>query len=204
MKRTFFTYTAVLLFTGLFISNIQSVHSQTGAIAVLDSAALEDQVNFIQEKTRVYNDFRAVRDDIFLKLMRNVKDTLNGTKLEVEQLNSRLTERDFQIATLNSDMTRLKNEKDEAIRNRDSLSLFGIQMRKGLYSAIMWFIILGLAALAVIMVIMFRRSHQITKQVKEEFAAVEGQFEEYKKSSREKYEKLVVSHHNEIRKLKNS
>lgn len=204
MKRTFFTYTALLLFTGLFITNIQSTHAQTGAIAVLDSASLEDQVDFIQEKTRVYNDFRAIRDDIFLKLARNVKDTLNATKLEVEQLNSKLTERNFQIETLNSDMTRLKNEKDEAIRNRDSLSFLGIQMRKGLYSAIMWFIILGLAILAVSMVIMFKRSHQITNQVKEEFIAVEEQFEEYRKSSREKYEKLVVSHHNEIRKLKNS
>jgi uncharacterized protein YdaL len=204
MKKSFITCAAALLFTGLFISNIHPLHAQTGAIAVLDSAALEEQLDFIQEKTRVYNDFRAIRDDIFLKLMRNVKDTLNATQLEVEELKSRLTERNFRIETLNSDLTRIKNEKDEAIRNRDSLSLFGIQMRKGFYSTVLWFIIIGLAALAVSMVMLFRRSHQVTSHVKDELLALEGEFEEHKRSSREKYEKLVVAHHSEIIKLKNS
>ena len=204
MKRTFIKYTAILLFTGLFISMMQTVHAQSGASAVLDSALLEAQLDYVHENTRVYNNFRAIRDDIFLKLKRNVRDTLNATKLEVEELNSRLTERNFQIKTLTTDLTRTKEEKDEAIRNRDSLSFFGIQMSKGLYNSIMWFIVLGLAALAVMMVVLFRRSHQVTKQVKEELQASLNEFEEYRKSSREKYEKLVVSHHNEIMKLKNS
>ena len=204
MKRTFIKYTAILLFTGLFISMMQTVHAQSGASAVLDSALLEAQLDYVHENTRVYNNFRAIRDDIFLKLKRNVKDTLNATKLEVEELNSRLTERNFQIKTLTTDLTRTKNEKDEAIRNRDSLSFFGIQMSKGLYNSIMWFIVLGLAALAIMMVVLFRRSHQVTKEVKRELQASLNEFEEYRKSSREKYEKLVVSHHNEIMKLKNS
>jgi len=204
MKRAFIKYTAILLFTGLFISMMQTVHAQSGASAVLDSALLEAQLDYIHENTRVYNNFRAIRDDIFLKLKRNVRDTLNATKLEVEELNSRLTERNFHIETLTTDLTRTKNEKDEAIRNRDSLSFFGIQMSKGLYKSIMWFIVLGLAALAVMMVVLFRRSHQVTKQVKEELQASLNEFEEYRKNSREKYEKLVVSHHNEIRRLKNS
>jgi uncharacterized protein YdaL len=204
MKRAFIKYTAILLFTGLFISMMQTVHAQSGASAVLDSALLEAQLDYIHENTRVYNNFRAIRDDIFLKLKRNVRDTLNATKLEVEELNSRLTERNFHIETLTTDLTRTKNEKDEAIRNRDSLSFFGIQMSKGLYKSIMWFIVLGLAALAVMMVVLFRRSHLVTKQVKEELQASLNEFEEYRKNSREKYEKLVVSHHNEIRRLKNS
>ena len=204
MKRAFFKYTAILLFTGLFISMMQTVHAQSGTSAVLDSALLEAQLDYIHENTRVYNNFRAIRDDIFLKLKRNVKDTLNATKLEVEELNSRLTERNFHIETLTADLARTKNEKDEAIRNRDSLSFFGIQMSKGLYNSIMWFIVLGLAALAVLMVVLFRRSHQVTKQVKEELQDSLNELEEYRKSSREKYEKLVVSHHNEIMKHKNS
>lgn len=101
-------------------------------------------------------------------------------------------------------MSRTKNEKDVAIRNKDSFSIFGIQMNKALYSSVMWLIILGLAALAVLMVVLFRRSHLITSQVKDEFRSTQEEFEEYRKSSREKYEKLVISHHSEIMRLKNS
>jgi hypothetical protein len=96
MKKTFFACMAALLFTGLFISSIQPLHGQSGATAVLDSASLKEQLDYIHEKTRVYNDYRAIREDVFLKMKRNVMDTLNAIKLEVEQLNSRLTEGNFQ------------------------------------------------------------------------------------------------------------
>jgi hypothetical protein len=204
MKRTIFKNTAILLFTGLFISMGQAVDAQSGASAVLDSALLEAQLDYIHENTRIYNDFRAIREDIFQKLRRNVKDTLNATKLEVEELNSRLTEKKFLIESLNTDLTRTKNEKDEAIRNRDRLSFIGIQMNKTLYSSVMWFIILGLGALAILMVMLFRRSNLVTKKVKKELQVSQEDFDLYRKSSREKYEKLVVSHHSEIMRLKNS
>ena len=133
-----------------------------------------------------------------------MKDTLNATKLEVEELNSRLSERNFEIETLNTNLTSTNNEKAEAIKNRDSLSFLGIQMKKGLYNVIMWLVILGLAALTVIVLLLFRRSHQVTKEVKEALQTTQEEFELYRKSSREKYEKLVVSHHSEIMRLKNS
>ena len=204
MKNIFLNHTAFLLLSGILLTCFQNMDGQSGAAAVLDSASMEGQLNYIHEKTRVYNNFRAIRDDIFLKLKSNVVDTLSATKLEVAQLKSRLTERNFQIETLNTDLTRTKNEKDEAIRNKDSLSFFGIQMNKALYNSVMWFIILGLAALAVIMVVLFRRSHLVTKEVKEKLQTTQDEFEQYRKNSREKYEKLVVSHHSEIMKLKNS
>ena len=195
----------VRLFTVcLLVINIPSLHAQSGALAVQDSALLEDQLDYIHENTRVYNDYRAIREDVFQKLRRNVSDTLNASRLEVERLNSELTEQDFQIETLNTDLARSNNEKEEAIKNRDSLSFLGIQMRKGVYNTFMWLIILGLAATTLITLTLFRRSHQVTADTKKELQSIQDEFEEYRKTSREKYEKLVVSHHSEIMKLKNS
>lgn len=204
MKSTLLKRAALPILAGLVLSIFQTVDAQSGASAVLDTAKLDAQLDYIHENTRVYNDYRAIRDDIFLKMRRNVKDTLNAAKLEVAELNSRLAESNYEIETLNTDLTRTKNEKDEAIRNRDSLSFLGIQMSKGLYNSILWFIILGLAALAALMVVLYRNSHKVTKEVQAELKTALEDFEEYRKSSREKYEKLVVSHHSEIMKLKNS
>jgi len=204
MKKTVYAITIILLFSGPFISNTGILLAQSGASAVMDSVTLKSQLDYIHENTRVYNDYRAIREDIFLKLKKNVTDTVTATKLEMEQLHSRLSERDFQIETLNTDLARTKNERDEAVKNRDSLSFLGIQMNKALYNTIMWFIILGLIALSVILFLLFRRTHQLTKEVKDELEAMREEFDQYRKSSREKYEKLVVSHHNEIKKLKNN
>jgi len=204
MKKDFLTCAAALLFTTVFMSNTQSLHGQSGATAVLDSASIEDQMEYIYEKTRIYNDYRAIREDIFQKLKGNVGDTLNAIKLEVARLNSALKEQNIQIETLNTELTGTKDERDVAIRNKDSFSLLGIQMHKTLYSTIMWLIILGLALFAAILFIMFRRSHVITSHTKHELLSVQEEFDQYRKTSREKYEKLVVSHHSEIMKLKNS
>jgi hypothetical protein len=204
MKKDFLTCAAALLLTAVFMSNTQSLHGQSGATEVLDSASIEDQMVYIYEKTRIYNDYRAIREDIFQKLKGNVADTLNAIKLEVARLNSALKEENIQIETLNTELTETKDERDDAIRNKDSFALLGIQMHKTLYSTIMWLIILGLALFAGIMVIMFRRSHVITSHTKHELLSVQEEFDQYRKTSREKYEKLVVSHHSEIMKLKNS
>jgi hypothetical protein len=204
MKKELLNHAIVLLITGLIICSAQSLYAQSGALAVQDSANLEDQLNYIHENTRVYNDYRAIREDVFLKLKQNVKDTLSATRLEAERLSTRLSEQTFQIETLNTDLARTSNERDDAIKNRDSFSFLGIQMKKGIYNTIIWLIILGLAALSGIMFTLFKRSHLVTREIKEELQSTQDEFEQYRKSSREKYEKLVISHHNEIMKLKNS
>ena len=193
-----------LLAAVILVASIPSLYAQSGALAVQDSALLEEQLDYIHENTRVYNDYRAVREDVFQKLRRNVRDTLNASRHEIEQLNSKLSEQDLQIETLNTDLARSNNEKEEAIRNRDSLSFLGIQMRKGIYNTIMWLIIVGLAAATLITITLFRRTHQVTAETKKELQSIQDEFENYRKTSREKYEKLVVSHHSEIMKLKNS
>ena len=204
MKNTISHLMAALLLAGLCISSMVELSAQSGAMAVMDSASLETQLDYIQENTRVYNDYRAIREDVFLKLKRNMADSLMGEKLQVAQLNSRLSERDFQIENLNTDLARTKNERDEAIRNKNSLTVFGISLNKAIYNSVMWFIVLGLAVTAIIMLVLFRRSHIVTSQLKNELEASQAEFDDYRKSAREKYEKLVVSHHHEIMKLKNS
>ncbi len=131
-------------------------------------------------------------------------DSIMEARLEIATLNSLLAERDFQIETLNSDLSRTKNERDQAIRNKDSFSFLGFQLNKVAYNTIMWLIVLGLAAVATIMFLLFKRSHTVTVHVKNELETTQHEFDDYRKSAREKYEKLVVSHHNEIMKLKQS
>jgi tetrahydromethanopterin S-methyltransferase subunit B len=179
-----------------------SVRAQAGTSAVLDTADLKSQMEYLKERTRVYDEYRAIRDDIFLKMQNNALDSLNSQKSEVARLNSEVKERDTRIEALNSDLNRAKSERDQAIRTKDGFSFLGIQLQKAIYNTIMWVIVIGLAVLVVILFLMFKRSHVVTSHTRKELESVQQEFEDYRKSSREKYEKLVVSHHNEIMKLK--
>jgi septal ring factor EnvC (AmiA/AmiB activator) len=185
----------------LIMVSWQSTSAQT-IQEVMDSATLENQLIFVQEHTRIYDNFRAIREDVFQRMKKNAIDTLNGAKLEIATLNSELTERKVEIETLNTDLGRAKNERDQAIRTKDTFTLLGIEMNKGVYSTVLWIIILILALFGALMFVLFKRAHVVTSQTHKELEDLKQEYEEHKKNSREKYEKLVVSHHNEIMKLK--
>ena len=203
--KTSIRYVALLLgLLFLIMTGSVALRAQYTMPAEMDSSSIESQLNYLRERTRIYNDYRAIRDDIFLKMRSNVLDSLSEAKLEIARQNSELEERDFQIETLQSDLERAKNERDQAIRTKDALSFLGINLNKALYNTIMWVVVLALAAVAIILFLLFKRAHLLTKQTKKELENIEEEYESYRKSSREKYEKLVVNHHNEIMKLKRS
>jgi uncharacterized protein YdaL len=188
----------------LFLCGTLSIHAQYSMPQEMDTASLRSQLDYIEERTRIYNDFRAVREDIFQKMKDNIVDTLVQTKMEIEQVNRTLLEKNQQITGLNSDLETIRDERDDAIRNRDSFSFLGIQMNKAVYNSIMWFLVLGLAVVAAFLFLLFKRTHAVTAHTRKELENTLEEFEEYKKSSREKYEKMVVNHHNEIMKMKRS
>lgn len=189
----------------LFISLTPYLKAQSSAIlAVQDSATLEQQLDFLTRKTRVYDGFRAIREDVYQKSNKNAIDSLNLQKLEVARLNSELNERAFEIETLNTNLSRTKNERDQAIRTKDSFVFLGMEIQKGLYNTIMWIIVLVLLVGSIFLFFLFKRSYAVTTQTNKTLKTLQDDFEEYRKSSREKYEKLVISHHNDLMKLKKS
>ncbi|MEZ5069995.1 MAG: hypothetical protein R2751_03245 [Bacteroidales bacterium] len=169
---------------------------------VMDTADLKAQLRYLDESTRVYNGFRAVREELFRRTKQNVEDTLTGLQAEIARLNGALASSSFEKEALQENLERTKNERDQAIRNRDSLSFLGIQMGKGLYSSIMWIALLILAVAGAALFLLFKRSHGVTSHTRRELETLQEEYDEYRKSAREKYEKLVVSHHQEIMKLK--
>ena len=203
MNKSHRTSLLKVIFLLLTISVTPSLTAQSSSIiAVLDSASLEKQLDYLQAKTRVYDGFRAIREDVFQKANKNALDSLNREKLEVARLNSELSESEFQIATLNTNLSRTKSEKDQAIRTKDSFIFLGKEVQKGVYNTIMWIIVLVLLIGSVFLFLLFKRSYVVTTQTNSELKSIQMEFEEYRKSSREKYEKLVISHHNDIMKLK--
>jgi len=201
--KLFRLFPVVLLMLGIL--GPSNIHAQSATIlAVMDSTSLEDQLDFVRQKTRVYDNFRAIREDIFLKMKKNSIDSLNAEKLEVARLQSELTESNFQIVNLNEDLSRTKEERDQAIRTKDSFSFLGMQVQKGVYNTVMWIIVLALVSTGIILFLLFKRSYVVTTSTRKELDNLQEEYETYRKDSREKYEKLVVSHHNEIMKLKRS
>lgn len=202
MKKTRLITQIFAIAFGIFFSSIK-VSGQSSALAVQDTATLEQQFEYILDKTRIYEGYRAIRNDVYLKMQKNALDSLNQHILNEQRLRSQLDQRNSEINKLKSDLDLISGERNEAIRNQDSMKFLGINISKTLYNSVMWFVILGLAILVTILFISFRRAHIVTRNVKEKLNTLQEEYESHRKSSREKYEKLVVSNYNELMKLKN-
>ena len=192
----------VLAIMILQLPSIYYTLAQTSMPEVLDSATLRQQLEYMNERMNIYNGYRAVRDDIFLKMNKNSLDSLNAAKREINELETSLASTQSDMISLQNTLQQTIEERDLAIKNKNSLSFIGIQMNKAAYNSIMWIIILILAVLLVILFLMFKRSFIVTRQTTKDLEEIREEFETYRQQSRERYEKLVVQHHQEILKLK--
>src|SRR4030042_1639889 len=60
---------------------------QTTMPDVLLRNSLTEQMNYIQEKTRIYENYRAIREDMFQKIKGNALDSLSSAKKRIAELN---------------------------------------------------------------------------------------------------------------------
>ena len=169
---------------------------------ILQDGTLQEQLDYIEERTLIYNNFRAIREDMFLQVKRNSLDSLAGAKRVVNRLTADLNSRDIDMDSLSALLDGSRDDLDHAIRNRDNIAFLGIPMHKTAYNLLVWIIIVGLTTLLILGSLIFKRNRIVTSRALRELDELNQEFENYRKSSREKREKLVMEHFNEIKRLK--
>jgi LPXTG-motif cell wall-anchored protein len=169
---------------------------------VLDSGTLQEQLDHIQNRTLIYENFRAIREDMFQRIKNNAIDSLNSAKRQMEDLSVHLGNLDAEIDSLSLLLGNTRGELNLAVENRDNISFLGIPMNKTGYNMMVWVIIGGLTALLVIGLIFYFRSRNVTVNTLTEIHELKEEFENYRKESRERREKLVIEHFNEMKKFK--
>lgn len=190
-----------LFFFALFPAAITAT-AQTALPEVFTEGSVKEQMNYIQEKTRIYEDFRAIREDMFQKLKRNATDSINAARKEIGTLIAERQERDLRIDSLNSAIDNVKSDLDVMTRTKNSIALFGMEVNKKVYNSILWTIIAVLTGLLAIGFLAYKRNHIITVNTKKEYEELKKEFEAYRKASREAREKMSMAHFNELKKLR--
>jgi hypothetical protein len=190
-----------LFFFALFPAAITAT-AQTALPEVFIEGTVKEQMNYVQEKTRIYEDFRAIREDMFQKLKRNATDSIDAAKKAIGKLISERQDRDVLIDSLNSAIENVKSDLELMTRTKNSIALFGMEVNKKVYNSILWTIIAALTGLLVIGFLAYKRNRILTINTKKEYEELKKEFEAYRKASREAREKMSMAHFNELKKLR--
>jgi len=186
----------------VLITTIINLTGQTDMPDVFKDNSLKDQLNYLDERTRIYDNYRAIREDMFQKLKSNVSDTLNAMNKKLAGFSNSGTELKETIDSLRADLASTKTQLEEMTTTKNSISLLGVEVNKQAYNKIMWIILGLMLAALVIGFLIFKRNLLLMASTKNDYQELKNEFEAYRKTSREAREKLTMDHFNEIKRIK--
>lgn len=202
MGKSEYTGIRLVLLFALMTIFPSVAESQTSMPETLLKGTLKEQMDYVQDKTRIYEEYRAVREDMFQKIKVNSIDSLNKAKAEINSLRLTATARNLTIDSLNTSVETVKTDLEKMTKTKNSIKLIGIEINKVAYNAFMWILIAALAGLLAIGFMAFKRNHTVTAHTKKEIEELKKEFEAYRKASREAREKMSMAHFNELKKLR--
>lgn len=191
----------ILILTVVLIT-VMKVTGQVTMPDVFIKNSLKEQINYLEEHTRIYDSYRAVREDMFQKLKVNISDTLSSANRKIAGLNKTKSALNLTIDSLRSNLESTRTSLEEMTKTKNSISVIGLEINKLTYNKIMWTILAGLVAALVIGFLAFKRNLISIFNTKKEYEDLKDEFETYRKSSREAREKLTMDHFNEIKRIK--
>jgi ABC-type glycerol-3-phosphate transport system permease component len=195
LSRTFITLP-------LLITLITSVNSQTDIPDVLKKNSLKEQMNFLEERTRIYENYRAIREDMFQQVKANISDTISNVYRKINGLNITVALLNNTIDSLRVSLVTTKTGLEESIRTKNSISVLGMEVNKTIYNSVIWTVLAGLLALFVVGFLIFKHNLSVTHNTKNEYSELKNEYENYRKTSREAREKASMDHFKEIQRLK--
>jgi predicted small metal-binding protein len=187
---------AVLVFTAL------KSHGQSAMPDALSTGSLKEQMNYLEEHTKIYENYRAIREDMFQKVKVNISDTLLSVKNRIAGLNKTTSALNQRIDSLKTKLDLTKTGLDEITRTKDSIKVAGLEINKSSYNKIMWTILVILLVALISGFVAFKRNLMTLLNTRKDFQELKTEFEAYRKTSREAREKLTMDHFKELKKLR--
>jgi len=175
----FYTLLIALLFT-----------AQNFAQQITEAETIENQFNTLYRKSSSYQVYKVISKEKYKNLQKNVSDTINIFSNILVEKNILIRSQKNSIETLNNTVKKTNIALNEAIRNENSISLFGILITKKWYTFILFGIIFILIGSSLYFIFKFNNSNRHTVKAKNDLDNIENEFNIFKKKSIEREQKL--------------
>ena len=191
----------VLVFTVVLFTVVKAM-GQSGMPAELTSSTILEQINYVEKHTRIYDNFRAIREDIYQKVNRNFIDTLLAERSRIEALENLTSGLNGKTDSLNVLLNTTRASLEDVTTTKNSIKVLGLEIRKGVYNTIMWTIVGALVFIMILGFLVFKRNLVVLLRTEKDLKELKEEFAAYKQSSRLAREKLEMDNFRALQKLK--
>jgi len=193
----------IFVFTLLISSSFLS--AQTKAVEEklsLNSGTIDNQFEYVIRKSNNYQEYKVVKKNWLYSLKAHTIDSLKAVHKQLGDTKQIVANQGKEIEVLKTNLADTQVTLTATNKEKDSMSLFGIQLSKTGYNVLMWSIIGGLLAFLLFFIYRFNNSNTITRDAKKMLEETEEEFEEHRKRSLEREQKVMRRLQDELNKQK--
>ena len=161
---------------------------------------IENQFTKIYRLSNNWQEYKMIKRNQFVSFQKNILDSVVDLKKDIVSKQLKIDNHSKSSNALKEEIKSLKENLSLSIEKEDAISFLGMSLRKGTYNSILWGIISFLLITLSFFIFKFSNSYVVTKEAKDSLTDVENEFEQYKKKSIEKEQKLRRQLQDEINK----
>ncbi|WP_428741211.1 hypothetical protein [Tenacibaculum sp.] len=161
---------------------------------------VENQFIELYKESNNYQIYKVIKKNEYLKLQKSILDSIKVIKTDAASKQVKINEQQKSITELQAKIDTLNKDLTTSIDKEDAISFIGIPLQKTTYNTIVWGIIFALLAGLAFFIYRFNNSNIVTKETKSLLADTEEEFEQHKRKSLEKEQKLRRQLQDEINK----
>ncbi len=161
----------------------------------INEGSIGAQFEFAIKNSNNYNSpsgqsYEVIKRSMMMNLKTNTLDSLGAVQAKLDKATNTINTQQTEINTLKTDLTKTQETLDATNQEKDSMQFLGMQMSKTGYNVLMWSIIAGLFGLLLFFIFKFKHSNVVTKTTKTDFAELEAEFKEHRRTALEREQKV--------------
>lgn len=168
----------------------------------LTEGSIEDQFEYIFQKSNNYQDYKVVKKNWLYILRNNTLDSVKRVENALLVSKNLATTQEQKINELNAQLAESNNNLATVTEEKDSISFFGVLINKPAYKGIMWGIIVLLVLILGLFIYKFKNANIITQEAKKSLSELEMEYEEHRRKALEREQKARRQLQDEINKQK--
>jgi len=188
----------------LLICTTQLAMAQEDNKPSLDGGTLDSQVEYLIEESNNYQQYDVVPQTWLKKFRGSLADSVSNFRSEIAELQTKLESERSKIESLKAELKATQDTLVDTRKAQDEMDFVGIPMEKANYRATMWSIVGVLVLALIIFIIRFRHSNAVTKDTREKLSTLEEEFDQHRKRSLEREQKLRRELQDELNKQRNN
>lgn len=196
----------ILLFTTVLFAQENGTENNPFPLKVekaLEQESLTRQFDYVIKKSNRYLEFKVIKGTWITKLRANAMDSIQALESKIVASNLQISKQKETISGLEQSLEQTNNKLTAVTQEKDSMNFLGMPFSKSSYKTLMWSIAGVLLALLLFFAYRFKNSNAITINAKKSLLDVEQEFEDHRRRSLEREQKVNRRLQDEINKSRN-